>query len=65
MVYFKITEADCDGPVLHQNIHDASLVLRDMALEKLNSDDPSIRYTFEAVEMTEEEFNNLPGFQGF
>lgn len=62
-VYFKIKDHE-NSPALYAPVDEAKQILDSMAenclLQEVNE-----KYTFEAVEMTEAEFNNLPEFAGF
>lgn len=62
-VYFRIKDCE-EGPVLTVDPEDAIGILGSMAASVLESDNEEA-YMFEAVEMTEQEFESLPEFTGF
>ena len=64
MIVFKISLEEGKGPYLFDTLQGAQDVLAQM-VENAYESDGEEKYVFEAVEMDEEEFNNLPEFQGF
>jgi len=63
MIYFKISMEE-DGPYYVVPLEEAQADLAIMRDAKEDSDDEQ-KCTFEAVDMTEEEFEALPDFEGF
>ena len=62
-VYFKIKDGE-RSPALYVDMKEAKEFLESMAQGKCDHGGEE-RYSFEAVEMTKEEFESLPDFNGF
>lgn len=62
-IYFAIKDSET-GPTLYVDIDEAKGVLDSMVENKADRDDTE-QYSFEAVEMSKEEFRALPDFNGF
>ena len=62
-IYFAIKGSET-GPTLYVGIEEAKDILESMAKNRAECSDEE-KYSFEVIEMTKEEFENLPEFQGF
>lgn len=62
-IYFKINDPNSRSS-LYVTIEEAKEVLESMVQNKYDNDGDE-KYIFEAVEMTEKEFKELPEFLGF
>ncbi len=61
--YIQLT--DCDhGPKLTVDLKEAQSILASM-IEVMEENGDEQEYTFKVVSMTEEDFKNLPYFEGF
>ena len=62
-IYFAIKDSE-NGPTLHVSIEEAKAIIDSMAVNACLGDWQE-KYSFEAVEMTKKQFNELPEFHGF
>jgi hypothetical protein len=62
-IYFKITDLS-SGPALYCKTEEAQQILLDMAGDAQGINGHQ-KYTFQTVYMSQQEYENLPDFNGF